>query len=549
MWTTHVLSSPNKNQVWLSLRDLDSENVFGISGEGEDGPVPIPALSSRHLRLTVRVKEVVKGWEFGFIIGNVNAEGNTLSCIAVGDGIGQLVEGGGVGGLRVLNAEAGGLDFGELVDGTWGRKVLILKNEGERGMDVKFGVGKVEGEEGVEVGFTLGEIAGEDEGDMGISSKAAGGDVKELDGLSRASTRDGGDRGRMGYGLRVGVGKSGNAGSPGSSIGRSSLLDAHLGRISPRLIPNGPSSFPTDLTNQLYSLDSNSSVGESSKSQKSGEGSVHPLLVSAGSISRVTSRTSSNHYHTSNDSDDEIEDQGEEDHSTPFFGINSASASHATSPIHRVQHSPLVDSSEGKPLPDQIEELTMRPGTEYRIYVHYRPSRDLANPPAIAGTFRSTRFTLNLTSTPSVQPSRSSQSTTRHPKPPLPTLSIQCIAKSATSVISLQSHMIDFGETTVGSSKSALLVIRNESDVRARVEIAAISKVLSATRGIVVIGPRQIVEERIEFFPRRINERYEKQVFVRNLGNRANGELRSDSLYMRGRWRKVYWGQGKVHGQ
>ena len=82
---------------------------------------------------------------------------------------------------------------------------------------------------------------------------------------------------------------------------------------------------------------------------------------------------------------------------------------------------------------------------------------------------------------------------------------------------------IDFGEVTVGANKSATIRIENLSHLSAKVEIAAISKVLSTNRNVVVIPPRESVEEKVEFFPRRINERYEKQVFVRNLLNRANG--------------------------
>jgi hypothetical protein len=63
------------------------------------------------------------------------------------------------------------------------------------------------------------------------------------------------------------------------------------------------------------------------------------------------------------------------------------------------------------------------------------------------------------------------------------------------------------------------------SALLAKIEIAAISKVLNTNRNVIVIPPHETVEEKIEFFPRRINDKYEKQMFVRNLLNRANDQL------------------------
>jgi pyrimidine deaminase RibD-like protein len=85
--------------------------------------------------------------------------------------------------------------------------------------------------------------------------------------------------------------------------------------------------------------------------------------------------------------------------------------------------------------------------------------------------------------------------------------------------------VIDFGEVTVGASKSTTISIQNLSALSARVEIAAISKVLNTNRNVIIIPPYETVQERVDFFPRRINDKYEKQVFVRNHLNRANNQL------------------------
>jgi hypothetical protein len=170
-------------------------------------------------------------------------------------------------------------------------------------------------------------------------------------------------------------------------------------------------------------------------------------------------------------------------------------------------------------LPNQIEELTMRPGTEYRIMVLYRSPRDTTSAPEVAGALRRTSFRVYLDFSPASRSSRAG--------PPTKTRqTISCTAESCTSVIKLATgNKIDFGEVTVGASKSAVITIANLSALSARVEIAAISKVLSTNRNVIIIPPFESVDEKVEFFPRRINDSYEKQLFVRNLLNRANGKF------------------------
>lgn len=452
-------------------------------------PVPIPPLSSRHLRLTLRVKSTIESFGFDFVLSNANTSGNSITCKAIGSGSATPHD----DSLKILSGMH--VDFGRVVDGLWARRMITLKNNGERVLEVKFS-----GTKGFEVGFRLGGVAGDDmdgeEEEIGMGRALMPVKSREVDGLSRSSTREGTGSGR---GRDVSTSyKSSRGGSPSSSIGRNAgLLD---GRVSPYLPPSGPEVFPLDLTHQLRDLEPDQGV----------EKPKDPSQPNSRSLSRITSRTSSYRYHTSGDSEDETEDQGEGDHDTPFFGITAESTHQTTH--DRTPH--LVDTSL-ETLPDQIEEISMRPGTEYRISVHYRPSRDTTSPPSIAGALRTSTFQIHLDTT--LQPPRSTHPTQRR--------SINCTSESCTSLISLTSGpIIDFGKVTVGASKASVIVIENLSAVSAKVEIAAISKVLSANRSVVVIPPFESVEERLEFFPRRINERYEKQVFVRNLLNRVNGE-------------------------
>jgi hypothetical protein len=210
-----------------------------------------------------------------------------------------------------------------------------------------------------------------------------------------------------------------------------------------------------------------------------------------------------------------VESDEEEEIAPPFFRGEPATVAASASAISP-QRNNLPDTAD-RTVPNQIEEITMRPGTEYRIFVLYRSARDTTNPPEIAGALRQSSFKVHLESAPSGSRAAASPRFKR---------TVNCIAESCTSVISLTSGAkIDFGEVTVGASKSSTLCITNQSALSARVEIAAISKVLNTNRNVIIIPPHETVEEKIEFFPRRINDKYEKQMFVRNLLNRANDQL------------------------
>jgi hypothetical protein len=215
-----------------------------------------------------------------------------------------------------------------------------------------------------------------------------------------------------------------------------------------------------------------------------------------------------------------MESDEEEEIDPPFFGGDAGQQQQQQATLAAPNMSPertnLPDGAD-RTVPNQIEEITMRPGTEYRIFVLYRPARDTTNPPDVAGDLRQSSFKVYLESSPSGSRSATSPRFKR---------TINCTAESCTSVISLTSGAkIDFGEVTVGASKSSSLSITNLSALSAKIEIAAISKVLNTNRNVIVIPPHETVEEKIEFFPRRINDKYEKQMFVRNLLNRANDQL------------------------
>lgn len=467
VWTTHVVSAPHKDSVWFELRDLDSENVFGVDHSSQ--PVPLPALSSRHLRLSLRSKAPVNDFEFSFLLSNSNQAGNIVTCKAIGSILPTTAD----DSLKILSGPT--LDFGEITDKVWARQTISVRNVGDRTLDVRFGKS-----EGVEVVFRLAGVAGEDvdedlpiERSMGISS------AKEKGlGLSRTSTRE--------------------------------------------------VAYPADHPHvHSTSLEQGKDEGGNENTEKWKE---REMSQSGGSrpLSRITSRTSSSHqgpYHL------EGFESESEDVEAPFFGGGGGGGGTGSGGQDgqlsllgshpRVMASPTIPApTEQQVIPNQIEEITMRPGTEYRISVLHRPaSLGPSAAPEIAGTLRKSSFKIYLDSIPSsLRSSHATHTSTRR--------TISATVSSCTSLIRLVSgNVVDFGQVTVGASKSTTIKIENLSELSTKVEIAAMSKVLSVNKSVIVIPPKEVVEEKMEFFPRRINEKYEKQIFIRNLLNRANGEF------------------------
>ena len=487
VWTTDVTKALHKDAAWFSLRDLDSENVFGVDTSAQ--PVPLPALSSRHLRLELRLKSPIDDFDFEFVICNVNQSGNVVTCRAIGSGQAEASD----ASLKVISGST--VNFGQICDGVWAKKIVTCKNTGERPLDVHFSASVDH-----DVAFRLAGVAGDDmDDDLPISKRPLGRpEVSASSQLSRTSTKDS-VRGR-----ELSISRISRGASPSSSLGRASSNGAdNTGTTSL------PTTLPTDLSRHLGTFDaevrrSSSSVADPSD-QTSSSGR-EPSLPPSRPLSRVASRTSSYRYHNEAESD-------EDDTVDPPFFTSGEQLSTSLQTLHADNAPHLHNPSPDKGIPNQIEELTMRPGTEYRIFVLYRPARDITNPPAIAGRLRESSFKVFLNFS-----SASSRSAAKSRRV------LNCTAESCTSLIEITSgHKVDFGDVTVGSSKATTISITNLSALSAKVEIAAISKVLSTNRNVVVIPPLETVEEKLEFFPRRINDRYEKQMFVRNLLNRANG--------------------------
>ncbi|RKO93087.1 hypothetical protein BDK51DRAFT_24729, partial [Blyttiomyces helicus] len=169
----------------------------------------------------------------------------------------------------------------------------------------------------------------------------------------------------------------------------------------------------------------------------------------------------------------------------------------------------------------RIEELLLRPGTERTVEVCYRPEKDADTPDHRAGRLSRRAFRIVLTY------AHQGHTTDREKK------NIQCKARVCTSFIDVAPREVHFGDTDVGTLKSAPVQITNCSDLPARIELRFVSKVLNCFRGEIVIPAKQTVEAKIDIYPRKVNPDYRKQITVVNLLNRDSDrtvEVRSTNI-------------------
>ncbi|KAJ3214313.1 hypothetical protein HDU67_001804 [Dinochytrium kinnereticum] len=159
-----------------------------------------------------------------------------------------------------------------------------------------------------------------------------------------------------------------------------------------------------------------------------------------------------------------------------------------------------------------IEEMPLRPGTERSIIVCYVPDKELLPSDNKVGKLsrRNFRFHLEYSLQGSVDKERKT---------------ISCKARVCTSLIEVQPKEVNFGDTDVGTLKSAPLKIVNLSELPAKIELRFISKVLNSLKGVIDIPAKQSTEVKIDIYPRKVNPEYCKQITVVNLLNRDNDQI------------------------
>ncbi|PVU97804.1 hypothetical protein BB559_001902 [Furculomyces boomerangus] len=104
-------------------------------------------------------------------------------------------------------------------------------------------------------------------------------------------------------------------------------------------------------------------------------------------------------------------------------------------------------------------------------------------------------------------------------------LSIPCVMKSCTSLISASPEVLDSGPIGVGTVTAMYVNIKNLSDIEGQFRCSVDSKIVNCIQSPINILPRDTISLRIDIYPRRINPRYRKQINIVNLRNRSQPDL------------------------
>ncbi|KAJ3395154.1 hypothetical protein HDU84_002728 [Entophlyctis sp. JEL0112] len=164
----------------------------------------------------------------------------------------------------------------------------------------------------------------------------------------------------------------------------------------------------------------------------------------------------------------------------------------------------------------RIEEICLRSGSERTLDLCFRPSKDpvddLMHISTSGGRLMKRSFKITLTY--SKQGSNEKERKT-----------VQCKARTCTSIVEVSPRELDFGDTDVGTLKSLPITVFNRSELPGKIEVQFVSKVLQCHRGEVLIPPKQSVEVKIDIYPRKVNPDYCKEVTVVNLYNSENNQV------------------------
>lgn len=180
-------------------------------------------------------------------------------------------------------------------------------------------------------------------------------------------------------------------------------------------------------------------------------------------------------------------------------------------------HDPMQMLRGGEQQHNQVDNLLLRPGSQSRVVVSHRPPAEPVDETYSAGRLKDTAFNIFLDYARSSGSARSSGGRERR--------TVVCHTRTCTPFVSVSPKMVDFGVASVGTRKSAQISVVNHSDLSTRIAMRFVSKVLSMYMDEVTVPARQSVDLRIDFFPRRVNNSYRKQITVANLLNRTNDQI------------------------
>ncbi|KAI3626708.1 hypothetical protein CBS14141_000709 [Malassezia furfur] len=369
--------------------------------------------------------------------------------------------------LAILNACP--LDFGDCCGGQWTRQLLILKNTADVPLDVRF-----QADKDVEVTFQLADLAQardttDDDGEgPGTPDVDSGDDDVPLGGSSTTAAA----RARLVPGAASpprpdtppGAGDSDAASSNASQAG--SRVASPEPEAARDASPSGPAARIAPL--------GEGALGAEREPARLASYSVSALAAAQARAARV----------------------GAAAHARPLRCCAGAG---------RVAAQPAGGAG------------ACAPARSYRVVVSHRPPREALDATYSAGRLREASFRIYLDHARLRDNARAPGGMQRQ--------TIDCHLRTCTPFISVSPKVVDFGVAGVGTRKPGQIAVTNHADLSTRILLRFVSKVLSMYMDPITVPARQTVEVRMDFFPRRVNDAYRKQITVMNLLNRPNDQI------------------------
>jgi hypothetical protein len=564
----------------LSLVDNDTGAVVrtvSSSDEVQSRPHIVAACTAQTLRVALLPREPCRDFEQVISFSNLHNASNTVRVLVRANMLGAATD----DALAVLSGDS--IDFGDCCGGHWTRQLLVLKNNGDHILDVAFSV-----QRGVEANFQLAELAPQieeissDDLFMEPPPPAASGALptRQMDSEpsnASSSRSDATSSAVSQEGWRLLSPRSGHdtddedAANSAAELAKTPTHHAlttsapdppplQLAEATPQPGERGlikactPLGLPTkrqsddDVDASSVASQAGSTPGSpvQARTKLSAESSAGGSAVESGDNADGEERTSRLRPQPSSDmlfaphpaarhqregtstNEDVVSLRSEITTATSQdsrIGSYAATSSQHSGPSRT---SARIGGSSGVVLrglrsveqahSNQLEELVLRPGAEYRVVVAYRPQRGQVDEHFSAGRLREDTFNISLDyARARADGARSRGGRQRK--------TVLCRLRTCTSFITVSPQLIDFGEANVGARKSAHVAVENRSELTARIDVRFVSKVLSMYRDEVAIPALQTVELRVDFFPRRINEAYRKQITVANLMNRTDDQI------------------------
>lgn len=466
-----VVRSGNADDTHGPVAVLDSKTGHPVDGSG---PLPLAPWERRALTILLEPRASHANFEQTLTLESAHAAAQSTRVLVRANLLGAALD----DALSVLSESP--LDFGDCCGGQWARQLLVLKNPGDVLLDVAFRT-----DPGVEATFQLAELAaphdGADDGERPSDDGADDDDVPlggTSSSIARAAPRRASD-------------------SDSDGEGRSDSDDDVSSNASQA---GSRAASPVPRSDDRSAADTQESTRASSYSVVGVPTTAPHVPPTAGGA--VLSAGPNTHA-----------DVPRGGSSVAAYGVGPL-----TPPARaRRMYDPMqMLRGGGESQHNQIEELTMRPGAQYRVVVSYRPPREPLDAEYSAGRLKTTTFRLYLDYTKMAD--RSSEHGRQRRE-------IVCHTRTCTPFISLAPRVVDFGMANVGARKSAQVAVTNHSELETRVMLRFVSKVLSMYMDEIAVPARQTVELKMEFFPRRINDSYRKQITVMNLLNRDNDQI------------------------